>query len=295
MYDTIALFIKLVEIGNYTKAATMLNTSQATLSRKIQILEQELGVELVRRNNRVFELTEQGDLLYKRLVAPVKQLQVKLSDFNENKHAVRGTLKVALPAALSYELITPKISSFTNKYPEVKILLDYSSNPIDLMRNDYNIAVSTIMPISQTSKVRLLKTFNFKLYATPQYIERYGMLGQLDDIQQHKIIGLIGLDGNLRFSYPVKNLVTGVETVINHEANIYINNIIHGVQLAKTGHYIVGGWDELLTQELKSGELLPVLPEYIFGEMPCYLVRHNRAASNLENLFAEFLMKCFAN
>ncbi len=295
MYDTIALFIKLVEIGNYTKAATMLNTSQATLSRKIQILEQELGVELVRRNNRVFELTEQGDLLYKRLVEPVKQLQVKLSDFNENKHAVRGTLKVALPAALSYELITPKISSFTNKYPEVKILLDYSSNPIDLMRNDYNIAVSTIMPISQTSKVRLLKTFNFKLYATPQYIERYGMLGQLDDIQQHKIIGLIGLDGNLRFSYPVKNLVTGVETVINHEANIYINNIIHGVQLAKTGHYIVGGWDELLTQELKSGELLPVLPEYIFGEMPCYLVRHNRAASNLENLFAEFLMKCFAN
>jgi DNA-binding transcriptional LysR family regulator len=273
----------------------MLNTSQATLSRKIQILEQELGVELVRRNNRVFELTEQGDLLYKRLVEPVKQLQVKLSDFNENKHAVRGTLKVALPAALSYELITPKISSFTNKYPEVKILLDYSSNPIDLMRNDYNIAVSTIMPISQTSKVRLLKTFNFKLYATPQYIERYGMLGQLDDIQQHKIIGLIGLDGNLRFSYPVKNLVTGVETVINHEANIYINNIIHGVQLAKTGHYIVGGWDELLTQELKSGELLPVLPEYIFGEMPCYLVRHNRAASNLENLFAEFLMKCFAN
>lgn len=295
MYDTIALFIKLVEIGNYTKAATMLNTSQATLSRKIQILEQELGVELVRRNNRVFDLTEQGDLLYKRLVEPVKQLQVKLSDFNENKHAVRGTLKVALPAALSYELITPKISSFTNKYPEVKILLDYSSNPIDLMRNDYNIAVSTIMPISQTSKVRLLKTFNFKLYATPQYIERYGMLGQLDDIQQHKIIGLIGLDGNLRFSYPVKNLVTGVETVINHEANIYINNIIHGVQLAKTGHYIVGGWDELLTQELKSGELLPVLPEYIFGEMPCYLVRHNRAASNLENLFAEFLMKCFAN
>lgn len=295
MYDTIALFIKLVETGNYTKAATMLNTSQATLSRKIQILEQELGVELVRRNNRVFELTEQGDLLYKRLVEPVKQLQVKLSDFNENKHAVRGTLKIALPAALSYELITPKISSFTNKYPEVKILLDYSSNPIDLMRNDYNIAVSTIMPISQTSKVRLLKTFNFKLYATPQYIERYGMLGQLDDIQQHKIIGLIGLDGNLRFSYPVKNLVTGVETVINHEANIYINNIIHGVQLAKTGHYIVGGWDELLTQELKSGELLPVLPEYIFGEMPCYLVRHNRAASNLENLFAEFLMKCFAN
>jgi DNA-binding transcriptional LysR family regulator len=273
----------------------MLNTSQATLSRKIQILEQELGVELVRRNNRIFELTEQGDLLYKRLVEPVKQLQVKLSDFNENKHVVRGTLKVALPAALSYELITPKISSFTNKYPEVKILLDYSSNPIDLMRNDYNIAVSTIMPISQTSKVRLLKTFNFKLYATPQYIERYGMLGQLDDIQQHKIIGLIGLDGNLRFSYPVKNLVTGVETVINHEANIYINNIIHGVQLAKTGHYIVGGWDELLTQELKSGELLPVLPEYIFGEMPCYLVRHNRAASNLENLFAEFLMKCFAN
>ena len=84
MYDTVALFIKLVEIGNYTKAATLLNTSQATLSRKIQSLEQELGVDLVRRNNRVFELTEQGELLYQRLVAPVKQLQVKISDFNES-------------------------------------------------------------------------------------------------------------------------------------------------------------------------------------------------------------------
>ena len=295
MYDTVALFIKLVEIGNYTKAATLLNTSQATLSRKIQGLEQELGVDLVRRNNRVFELTEQGELLYQRLVAPIKQLQVKLSDFNENKHVVRGTLKIALPAALAYELITPKISEFTNKYPEVKILLNYTANPIDLMRDDYNLAVSTVIPVSQTSKVRLLKTLHFKLYATPQYIERYGKLEELENLHQHKVIGLIGLDGNLRFSYPVKNLITGVETVINHDANVYINNIIHGVQLAKTGHYIVGGWDELITQELKSGELLPVLPEYIFGEMPCYLIRHNHAASNLENLFTEFLVACFAS
>ncbi len=294
MYDTVALFIKLVEIGNYTKAATLLNTSQATLSRKIQTLEQELGVDLVRRNNRVFELTEQGELLYQRLVAPVKQLQVKISDFNENKQAVRGTLKVALPAALAYELITPKLSEFTRLYPEVKLLLYYTSTQIDLMRDDYNIAVSTVMPNSQNSKIRLLKTLFFKLYASAEYIQRYGRLDSLDEINSHNILGLIGLDGNLRFSYPVTNSVTGVQSVINHEAKVYINNIIHGIQLAKTGHYILGAWDELLTQELKSGELQPILPEYVFGEMPCYLIRHNHTATKLENLFTEFLLSCFS-
>jgi DNA-binding transcriptional LysR family regulator len=289
MFDDLNIFVKVAEVANYSKAATLLNTSQATITRRIQSLELELGLSLVKRNSRTFELTEQGKVVYANTVAAVKDFATALTDFKENKETIKGTLKVAIPAALSYELINPLLSQFNFLYPQVKLIITYTSNPIDLMKDDYNLAISTILPTSQTSKVKLLKKFHFKLYASPLYLAQHAAPQEPKDLEKHNILGLMGLDGSLRMSYPAINIATGKETVVNYQASIYINNLLHGIQLAKSGNFIIGGWDELMTTELANGSLVPILQDYLFGEMSCYFIRHNNTPSKLENLFAEFI------
>ena len=293
MYDDVALFIKLVEVANYTNAASLLGITQATLSRRIKSLEDNLAVRLVKRDSRNFELTEQGEFLYQQMLVPIKKQQINLLDFINNKTITQGILKIALPAVLAYKLITPKLTQFTDLHPFVKLQITYTSTPIDLNKNNFNLALSTSLPLSQNSKVRLLTKYQFKLYTTPKYVHTYGTPEKLVDLMKHKIIGMITSSGSLNTAYNVINQITGEEELYTIEPAIYINNILHGIQILKSGKYIAGIIDGLIDEELKTKELIQIMPEYSFGEIPCYLIRPNYPATKLEQLFIDFIISCF--
>lgn len=293
MYDDLALFVQLVDIGNYTKAAKILNTTQTTISRRIKHMEQVLGTSLIRRNSRVFELTDQGKFIYQKMSIPIKEILISTTDFKENKHSIQGTLKVALPAALSYGIVSKKIGGFMAQYPLVNLIINYTAQPIDLIRDDFNLAISTSFPQSQNSLVRLIKTFHFNLFASPKFISKYGTPEKPSDLKPNQTIGMIGLDGIKIHCHRATNTKTKEEIIFRQESNLYINNLLHGIQIAKSGDYIIGIWGELISDDIKNGKLIPILPDYEFGEIPCYLIRHNHAITKLESLFIDFLLSCF--
>lgn len=293
LFDDLALFIKLAEVANYTKTASILNITQPTLTRRIKYIEKSIGSLLIKRNSRNFELTREGEIIYQKLVDPIKKQQTILTNYIQNKQTMRGTLKIALPAALAYELITPKIDQFTKKYPQVKLFITYTATPINLIQDNFNLAISTTLPVSQSSKVRLLKNYKLKLYASPNYISRYGKPIRLEELHSHNNVGMIDIDGTIRTQYKVINLITKEEQIFDINPNIYINNILHGILLVKSGSFIVGVFDGLIEKELKDVELVPILPEYALGEVSCYLIRHNQALSKLEQYFIDFLLACF--
>lgn len=288
MYDDLNIFIKLAEIGSYSKLSKQLNIAQATITRRIQNLENELGFSLVKRNSRIFELTEQGNAVFQQMFPALKEFSAELSNYTEGNQAISGVLKIALPAAVSFNLINPLIARFNSKYPQVKLLINYTANPIDLIKDGYNVAISTLQPLAQTNKIRLLKKFYFKLYATPEYITTHGQPKTLDDVCQHNLLGMILLNGELLTMSLATNIKTGEQIQFNHRSMVYINNLIHGVQLALSSQYIIGGWDELFKDYLVRDEFVHILDDYVFGDMPCYLIRHN-IASQLEQLFCDFI------
>lgn len=292
MYDDLNIFVKLAEIESYSKLSKQLNMSQATISRRIQNLENELGFALIKRSSRIFELTEQGRAIFHRMIAPLQTFCAELDNYTHGNNIVEGILKLAFPAAVSFNLINPIITRFNAKYPQVKLLITYTSNPIDLVKDGYNVAISTLQPLAQTNKIRLLKKFYFRLYATPKYVKSYGQPATLDEIKEHNLMGMILLNGELLNISLATNLKTGEQLRLNHRSTVYINNLVHGVQLAQSGQYIVGGWDELFQEFLVNKEFVHILPDYIFGEMPCYLIRHN-TASQLEQLFCDFIINEF--
>ncbi|AUR52963.1 LysR family transcriptional regulator [Aquella oligotrophica] len=106
-YDDIFLFVKVVDVGNFSDSAKLLKISAATISRRIRGLEDSLGVALIRRDTRNFELTAAGEQIYQEFLNKDKLFSEAIKNIIAQDQEVKGVLRVALPLILGLEKITP--------------------------------------------------------------------------------------------------------------------------------------------------------------------------------------------
>jgi len=294
MYDDISIFLKVVELGTYVRTAKHLKTTQSTISRRIQALEERLNTSLFKRNFRgLIETTEEGKIFFQKFYPLYKNLDYLVGSII-NQNEIKGTLKVALPATISRSIISPFIPEFITRYPNVTLLIDYTSKPIDMMKDNYDIAVSSMLPTSKNSKIKLLHRSRFKLYASNAYVQKYGTPDSLKDLNSHQCIGLLDEYGEPVSNYIATNIDSDEKTVCSYQAKIYVNHAFQGVEMAINGDFIIGVWDNMIINLFKNKAIVPVLPQYSFGEQSYYLIREHHVYNQLEQLFAAFLEDKFA-
>lgn len=295
MYDDIFIFLKVVELGTYVKTAERLNTTQSTITRRIQSLEEKLKVALFTRNYRGnIELTSDGETLQQKFFTLYKNLDTQINETANQSEEIQGTLNIALPAVISRSVISPYVHEFTQKFPGVRLILRYISKPIDLTKDGFDLAVSAKMPLSQNSTVKILKKLALKFYATPEYINKYGKPDSFNDLIHHPCIGLLNEHGDPFIHYKVKDLKNNTEFVYNLEAQIYVNNIFQGFEIGRSGNFIICGWDAMFVNLLQNGSLVQILEDYVLDESPFYLIRSSGIRNRAEKVFAGFINDCFA-
>src|SRR5580693_1602174 len=103
MADEVAelqLFVDIVQAGNLSAAARALNASPAAMSRTLSALESRLGVRLVTRTSRTFQLTEEGSRFYERCQRIVEDIAAAEAEASAKTGTVRGTLHVGAPSEI---------------------------------------------------------------------------------------------------------------------------------------------------------------------------------------------------
>jgi DNA-binding transcriptional LysR family regulator len=119
-------FLAIVEEGSITKAADRLHLAQPYLSQQLKLLEDELGVKLVERTTRKFQVTEAGKMLTyraKQMLDLAEKTVKELKDFNEG---IKGTLSIGCVSS-SETLLTKKIYDFHKMYPNVSFEIHQGS------------------------------------------------------------------------------------------------------------------------------------------------------------------------
>lgn len=294
MFDDIILFIKLVEVGSFSQLAKLVNSSQATVSRRIQSLEENLGVTLLNRNQRHLEVTHDGQMLYEQFKKPSANLE---SCWNlvceELQDELQGTIRLALTTEGARDIILPKLQDFLNEHPRARLHVTFTTQAIHLVKQQYDIAISSSLPESTAHSVTLLSKFKFKSYASPSYIKKYGAPTNLDELLTHRCIGSLGFAGEENNNYTAENLISGEQKIITYLSRLYMDTTSHAVVVAKYGEFITGAWDAVVANEIARGELVEILPEYSFFEIPCFLVRKAGVTSKLEQTLAEFIIQVF--
>lgn len=294
MYDDIFLFVKLVNHGNFRKLATAVNISQSTISRRIQNLEIQLKKQLIKRDTTGFTLTHEGQNLYQHFSHYEVELSSTLDSVTTTYNGVSGTLRIALQPTISQRLISAKIPLFQKAYPGAKLIIKYVSDAVNMVRDNYDLAVCSRMPTSQESKIKLLSTLTLKLFATPEYAKKFGIPQTLDELSQHQFVGSVNDDNTPMIDYVSRHEVSGEEVLIRNESNLYVNNMLHALEIAKSNLCIVAVWSILVRQQLAHHELIPVLPKYSFGDFNCYLIKNNDLSTELEREFIKFIENCFS-
>ncbi len=293
MYDEIFLFIKLAECGNYTKVAKALKIMQSTLTKRIQHLEQQLNLALIDHSTRKFTLTEAGALLYNKFSHIANNFDNLLAEMGQIRPStVSGTLRVAIPYQASHFII-PHLPTFINQHPNAILNITYisTSSKVNLVSNNLDLAISNVIPESQNVKIKLLRKYQLKCFASAKYVARYGRPTTLEELAKHKLIGV--LPNGERLSYQVLNLENGEKTNYDYTSNLNFNNTLPSIEAARDGEFIIITADYLLTEELLSGEFVELLPNYVFKEVSTYLIRGYGEQSRLEKEFAKFIEQCF--
>lgn len=121
-------FISVAELGNMTKAAQQHYVSQPNITVAIKKLEDELGIELFKREYKKMTLTEKGHIFYNSIKQTLAQLQNAIDEIKDEKHKLSGTVTIGIPPMISAYLFTPLLNHFRQEYPqwELNVLVEGS-------------------------------------------------------------------------------------------------------------------------------------------------------------------------
>lgn len=291
-YDDIFLFVKVVDVGNFSDSAKLLKISAATISRRIRGLEDSLGVVLIRRDTRNFELTAAGEQIYQEFLNKDKLFSEAIKNIIAQDQEVKGALRVALPLILGLEKITPYIYKFNQQYPNIRLEVCYQHRVINMVKDGFDIAIVNHLPTQQMQKVKKVFSTYMNLYCTKKYADKYGIPESLDTIFDYPIASAISHDYTIPDSIIAKNNKTGEEILVKipiKKLKLCINNALGGVILLKTNEYIVG-LPHFLKVDTINEPLVKVLPDYNFGEADFYLLRHPNEKHDITETLVKYLL-----
>ena len=293
-YDDIFLFVKLVNVGTFSGLAKSLNTTQGTISKRIQKLEEQLNLQLIHRNSRTLEVTPEGRLLYEKFNHYESSLKDSLDDVINQQTRITGTLHISLPKIVSDIILMPHFHKFKAKYPEAEIIISYNADRVDLLKEGFNLAISMYKPEVMSNKIKLLAKSQIKLFATEEYAKRYGLPQTLEELAKHNVVGFAS-HGIPRKESQVTNLKDNSIELLKSNRNLYVNNALHNTAIINQGHFLSYSPEFFALKDTLSKSLIPVLPNYSFATINFYLIRSNEIHNKLEQVFVKFIEECFSS
>lgn len=291
MFDDIVLFVKIVQSGNFSKAARIFNLYPSKIHRRMVGLEEELGVQLFKKNVPEMELTDYGRKLYDFFGDKLRTLIYELDEFkNTVKDTVDGVLNVYFPPLFSDLYIHPYLQSFLKEYPELVLNISYLVlNTIDLNSFPFDIAISRIPVSRPLYQQRVIFRTKLILAASQSYLDEYGTPSSIEDLAKHILILLDSDSGAELFMTEEES---GTKSPFPLKVNIVHNSSLAAMDYLKYGSGIVFIPEHGFQSLSEQGLVKRVLPDYHFGEIKFYLINSNFESSKKHELFIEFIEKC---
>jgi DNA-binding transcriptional LysR family regulator len=187
-WDKLRVFHAAAEAGSFTHAGEALSISQSAVSRQIGALERDLNVPLFHRHARGLVLTEQGELLYRTaqdVFSKLASTQMLLAD---SRTKPSGELRVTTTLALGTGWLTPRLNEFMKHYPDIRLQLLLHDDLLNLTMREADVAIWFGPPTQADLIRRRLFTVHYHVYASTDYVKRYGRPQSLEEIDSHRIM-----------------------------------------------------------------------------------------------------------
>ena len=263
------IFARVAAAGNMSAAGREMGLSPAVVSKRLSHMEERLGARLFQRTTRQLKLTETGEGFYGRVVRILREIEEAEAYVSEVSESVGGTLRITAPIGFARRHIGPFLPSFMRQYPDLSVEIALRDEIVDIVGESFDVAIR-IAELDDSSLVaRKLAPCRRVICATPDYISRYGEPQTLADIANHNCLSL-GYQHNWRLTGPKGPVTAKVSPKLRSTSE----DVLHEAHLSGMGIALRSTW--AVSEELKSGRLRVVLPEYreasgvaIYAVYPC--------------------------
>ncbi len=257
-FKAMSTFVRIVEAGSLTGAASRLDVSLTAVVRTLAALEQALGVRLLNRTTRRSALTEEGREYFERCRRLLSDLEEAESALTDRRLTPAGRLAITAPVMFGRLHVAPVLTDFLGAYPEMRAELLLLDRVIDLLEEGIDLAVR-IGPLPDSSLVAIpLGSTPRVICASPEYLARAGTPSHPRELAGHRAIRFSGLNVASEWSFSrggESERVSITDVFVANQVDVALDACRKGLGCGRFLGYQVRDLEA-------SGQLLRILPDW---------------------------------
>jgi DNA-binding transcriptional LysR family regulator len=284
--DNILIFVKVAQFESISRAARSLGMPISTVSRRLSVLEADLGVSLLRRTTRRVTLTPQGRAYFNQCQEPLALLQDAERVLTETHKRPEGTLKISVPVILGQKPFLDFISRFLKSHPRIRMDLFITNLFLDLVAENVDVAIRFgELEDSSIVATRVGRSIRY-VVATPEYLKGRKLPVEPADLRLHDCVMLNGKNNEADWDLTngrrkIRVHVTGPVSSRDFNSVSTFVYLGHGVGLLPSTY---------CDEALAKGSLVRLLPRWSSPEIPVFAIYPGRKFLPLRlQLFLEAL------
>ncbi|QLQ30785.1 MAG: LysR family transcriptional regulator [Candidatus Thiothrix singaporensis] len=188
----LSLFAQVVKEGGFTAAAQVLKLPKSAVSAGVARLEADLGVKLLRRNNRHVSLTDEGAALYAHAAPALEALRESEAAVTEMRGALKGRIRITAPVGLGMQVLQPVVSRFLAQHPDTNVEAVFTMRVVDLVGEGFDLALRGGPLEDEDLIARQIGVGDASLFAAPSYLAQQGMPLSVADLAGRDFVLLKG-------------------------------------------------------------------------------------------------------
>ena len=262
-------FIRIVEAGSLSSAARQLETTQATVSRRLQSLESMLGSRLILRTTHAMKLTDDGERCYQHARQVVDAWLALEDEMSIADDRPVGVLRVRAPHAFGQQQLLGPLVSFLQRYPQLAVEWMLNDKTVDFLSDNIDCAIRVGAEVDPATVSVLLAEVPRSLVVAPELLSRYPALAIPQDLSRLPWVAISTFyqhEVELQHQEDTRELSFGIVPCLSTDS-VYV---ARNTALAGLGAAIVSSW--AVTEDIAAGRLIEPFPQWRASPLPVHLV-----------------------
>lgn len=290
-FNQLRIFQAIAVEGSITGAARKLQMASPSVSNALKALEDQVGLPLFTRTTRRIELTEAGQLLHQRTFGIMNELALSFESISDLSEVPSGKVRLTTPRFVYEYLLRPIYAEFCQRYPNIELEISISDAKVDILNQGFDLGIRFGDRVEEGMVARQLTApMPEALFASPDYVERYGLPQTPQDLKQHRLIQYRFVASN---QVAPLNLAQGEkEWVVEMPSAMVVNDTNLMVDAALKGVGIGRVVEPMVATLLANNQLIPILREYWYPYAGLYVYFHqNTQKAKRVRVLIDFLIE----
>lgn len=187
--DAMNVFVRVVELGSFTAAASQLGVARSVVTRQVAALEEHLGVKLMIRSTRSLSLTAAGSAYLEKCRVILDLVAEAETEVMEERATPSGPLRISLPLSFGLRRLVPLLLEFIRSYPAISLAIDFSDRHANLIEEGIDLSIRVTADLAPSEIVRKLGSSRLLTVAAPDYLNDHGRPQHPAELAEHACLG----------------------------------------------------------------------------------------------------------